>query len=147
MLFGIAVDDSNHSVDCDCNEDERKGEEKDERDFAIICQHKVAGRRHKKELLPFEWHVRFEHNGYRKADEQQIRNHIARRHSQKLRKALPALCSRIWHNLPVVGEWLTLGQSRDDDGCKGDDEEVPYNLQAQLIRSFPHLAREALQEF
>ena len=60
--------------------------------------------------------------------------------------ALPTLGAGIRCNLPILVKWLALGQSGNDHGSECDSEEPPYELEANLITSLPHLASQALEK-
>lgn len=90
-------------------------------------------------MVPFQGHVRLEHNGNGKANKQQIGHNIADCGRHQLRDPFPALSARIRRDLPVVLEWVTFAQGGDDHSDKGHDKKVAYDLQAQLVRSCPSL--------
>ena len=67
--------------------------------------------------------MRFEHDGYGKADEDYISDYVACAHGNELSYALSAHRPWIWDDLPVMVERLAFGQSCNDYCDESDDEE------------------------
>ena len=72
--------------------------------------------------------MRFENDGYGKTNEDNVSDYIAGAHRDELSDALSAHRARIWNDLPVMIEWLALGQSCDDYGEESDDKEPADTL-------------------
>ena len=53
----------------------------------------------------------------------------------------------IWNDLPVLVKGLALRKSGNDYGNKGDHKKPSDELETNLIRSFPELTSETLEEF
>ena len=90
LLSALTRDDFGHARRSHGNHDDRQAEQRDQLEFAL------PGLSTAKD------------NGNREGHEQDIGNDIASPHRNKLCKALPAMWSRIWADLPVMVERLAL---------------------------------------
>ena len=79
-------------------------------------------------LSPLRSHGRLEDNRDGKADDKQIRDHVARSHSDELSLPLSTFGSRVRNYLPIVIERLAFGKSRNDNCNECHDEKPPNEL-------------------
>jgi hypothetical protein len=86
-------------------------------------------------------------DGDREDDEHNVCSDIASSHCDELNEALPALTTRVWENLPVMAEWVALGEIADDNANKCNEEGPSDYDEDHLMRALPCGAGETLQEF
>jgi len=99
------VDNFGHSQTGDCDQDEGEAEKNNQIELVEDAE------------------IGSDNERYRKCDEEYIGDNVGDTHSDELRKALSTLWTRIRGDLPVVIEWLALGNCRNDDGKKGDGKK------------------------
>jgi hypothetical protein len=82
----------------------------------------------------------------RENDEEYVGNDIRYSHGEQMGVALTTFGSRIRNDLPVVADRLALGESRNEDGDKGEHKKRTDTTQTMLIALFPESLRHALEE-
>jgi hypothetical protein len=82
----------------------------------------------------------------REEDEKRVRYDICSTHRDELRVALPTLRSWIRNNLPIMCDWLALGECSDEDCEEGGDEEDLNRTKGNFIARLPHAGRQTLEE-
>lgn len=127
-MVGVSIDDSDNAICRNPNQDERKAEKRDKRQFSL------------------DGHAGPQNDRNRENDKKKIRDHIANTHCDQLRMTLATTWSRIWDNLPILVERSAFRESCNYYSGESDHQKPSYELKTDLVRSPPSLANKTFEE-